>query len=536
MGTAERPYIGADSASSSPEEAYAASAPLSHRKRWGQFFTPGPVAAFMVEWAVSDGCRSVLDPATGPGLFLELAAGRLPSDAALVGYEVDEALATICRARVHEATGRVPTVFCRDFLLHADGRYDAVVCNPPYLCHRDITYGRDLWRSIDALAGRRLSRLTNAYGLFLLTIAHRLSARGRAAIILPAEFLNADFAVPIKAHLLEANLLDGLLAFDHRGLIFSNAQTTACIILLRADRRPGEPVALAHLANADGLGCLAAELRSRVDDPGSRVRWLSPDRLDPRQKWEAIVAGESRCGSRQGMVPLGSLAWCQRGIATGANGYFTLTWAEVERRGLQTHVRPCITKAADVRAPVFTARELQQLKDKGRRAYLLSPTDEGDSAVRRYLAEGVSQGVHLRYLTSHKRPWWAPERREPAPILVTVFGRGRLRFVLNRAGALNLTAFHGIYPRDLTPSQVCALFAWLCTDACHQLMSGEIRRYGGGLLKLEPRDVERIPAPDVRLLSQRALQLLANAVDAAAAASDPTDAHRKLAAAWEAAT
>lgn len=485
----------------SPEALYSASVPIAHRKRLGQFFTPPAIARFMVRWAVTAQTASFLDPAAGTGVFLEAASRTLGPSAVLVGWELDPVLAELAKSRVPSCSIRLG-----DFILQpASYRYDAVVCNPPYVRHRALRYPDSVWRTFDALAGRRLSRFTNAYGLFLVAIAHALSPRGRAAVIIPAEFLNADFAVPIKAFLLSRNLLDAVIAFDHRDLIFGDAVTTACIILLRADRHPGEHVSLVRADRVEG----PRELEQALSRYALRV---DPQELDPRCKWEPLLRppAPTPCGD---LVPLGLLARCIRGIATGANSYFTLSWPEVQRFGLTAHVRPCITKTMHAPAPVFTSQDHERLVRSGRKAFLLWPTDQQDSRVAAYLELGHKLGIPSRYLPSHRNPWYMPERRDPAPIWVAAFGRGRIRVVLNQAGVHNLTAFHGLYPRELTEAHTRALFAFLCSTYGEAALEGQLRRYGAGLLKMEPRDVERVLVPDVRALAPDALEELNRLTD-----------------------
>ena len=509
-----------------PEVLYAASVSVAHRKRLGQFFTPSAIARFMVRWAVHPGTTSFLDPAAGTGVFLEEAARVFERPVPMLAWELDPALADVTRSRVPTCT-----VCVGDFLIWArhtvplpDRTYDAVVCNPPYIRSRALQYPDSVWRQFDALAGHRLSRLTNAYGLFLVAIAHALSPHGRAAVIIPSEFLNADFAHPIKASLLSRNLLDAVIAFDHRDLVFGDAVTTACIILLRADRSAHEPVSLVFAGRVE----CPDELDLALERCAFRV---PPRELDPRRKWEPLLR-RSAPPAGHGLVPLGRLAHCSRGIATGANSYFTLSEAEVKQYGLAAQVRPCITKASHAPAPVFTARDYEHLVRSGRKAFLLWPTDPLDASVSAYLRLGQELGVPGRYLPSHRNPWYMPEHRERAPIWVAAFGRGRIRVVLNQAGILNLTAFHGLYPQGITEAQTRALFAFLCSAYGQAALEAELRRYGGGLLKLEPRDVERITVPDVRVLPPRMLNELSELTDRLAHGEDVLGEVDRLVGEW----
>jgi len=138
---------------------------------------------------------------------------------------------------------------------------------------------------------------------------------------------------------------------------------------------------------------------------------------------------------------------------------------------------------------------VQRLIDADRRIHLLCPRPCLTAEVERYLEEGRRQGVDQRYLPAHRPVWYRPEHRAPAPILVSVFARGEFRFVLNEAGVLNLTAYHGIYPHALERDGVLALFDYLNGPAARVALRDHRRIYGDGLFKLEPRDVEALPIP-----------------------------------------
>ncbi len=482
----------------------------SKRRRLGQVFTPRPVADWMAAWACAESPRRILDPALGTGVFIHAIDSfvtRFPTPAPpqVDAFEVDESVLTDFRR-----PGRLRVDVRReDFVTaHVAERYDAIIANPPYIRHHALRYDENVMRGFDALCGRRLSRMTNLYALFLIKIWTLLAPRGRAAVILPAEWLNADFGQSLKAYLLQQNALDAIVHFDSAATVFSGVLTTAAIVLLRRGRRVTEPVRLVSIGGSDELG---------VVDAGFG-RCLEREALNPAGKWTPLFRGRptleaprsnrdgrGRRGSQQpwlwpegtGHVVLGDLARCSRGIATGANRYFTLRESDRLRYGIDREdLALCITKAQDLPGDCLGEGDLERLIAADRRVYLLSPREELTEAVQRYLAEGERLGMPLRYLPSHRPVWYRPERREPAPILVLVFARERFRFIHNRAGVLNLTAFHSLYPRDRTPGGVEAMVSYLNGPEAQEALRDHRRVYADGLFKLEPRDVEAIPMPE----------------------------------------
>jgi len=95
-----------------------------------------------------------------------------------------------------------------------------------------------------------------------------------------------------------------------------------------------------------------------------------------------------------------------------------------------------------------------------------------------------------------------------APIWAAVFGRECMRFIVNTARVANLTAFHGVYPLQTDPNFVNALAATLNSNIVQGVMKSEMRVYGGGLNKVEPRDLLDVKVPDLRGCSSATLERL----------------------------
>lgn len=438
----------------------------------------------MARWVCEAGPAHILDPALGEGVFVDAVEQALGDShgARMDAFDVDGGMVDAFAVRPRAIVTR-----CRvaDFITtDVRRKYDAIIANPPYVRHHEINYGEDVLGRFDLLCGRRLSRMTNLYGLFLVKVWSLLAPSGRAAVILPAEWMNADFGGPLKAWLLEENAIEAILHFDHADLVFDNALTTAAIVLLRRGRAGDAPVALATVGSGHSLDEVDLQAAPR----------MRREQLDAARKWTPLFDGAApQAGGRV----LGDVARCTRGIATGANTFFTLRASDRRRLGIDRRdVALCITKSADAPEAVLTDDHVTRLIEADRRVFLLSPRDRLTPAVERYLAEGRREGIDRRYLPSHRPVWFRPEHREPAAILAMVFARGEFRFVLNEARVLNLTAFHGIYPHDATPRRIKALHAYLTGPDAQAALGRHRRIYGGGLHKLEPRDVEAIAIPD----------------------------------------
>jgi hypothetical protein len=122
-----------------------------------------------------------------------------------------------------------------------------------------------------------------------------------------------------------------------------------------------------------------------------------------------------------------------------------------------------------------------------------------------YLEKGRAENIHASYLTSRRSPWYSQERRPPAPFLCTYMGRSAngkapFRFVWNRSQATAHNVYLMLYPKGQLrsaledhPELEANVFQALQHIRPEQIIT-EGRVYGGGLHKVEPKELAQIPA------------------------------------------
>lgn len=79
--------------------------------------------------------------------------------------------------------------------------------------------------------------------------------------------------------------------------------------------------------------------------------------------------------------------------------------------------------------------------------------------------------------------------------------------------AKNLTCYHGFYPKPGSEHYITALFIYFQTLTARTILSLNMRRYGGGLDKFEPNDLNDALVPSTEFLSAIDRKILANAVE-----------------------
>ncbi len=465
-------------------------------KQLGQVSTPEPIAALMAKWVMSAKPGTVLDPAAGLGALLA-SCRQLSECVRLVGVERDTE--TLQRAKVTAPRGT--KLILADYLKSEAGLFDGIIANPPYVKAQRLDYTEEDWRYFEERLGTPLDRLTNLYALFLLKIWEDLAPGGRAAIILPAEFLNANFGEEIKERLLKAIRPAAVVVFTPSLNIFADALTTSAIVFLNKNRKPEAPVFAKRIECVQEAERFVDKLVAGTIQRTSKG-CINLATLIPRDKWLNVLLNEA---PTRDYLPfpkcVGDYFDCRRGIATGANDFFCLSRSVLREHGLKdAHVEPCITKATDADGLVFTRGKMDALATRDRRCFLLNPSHNGQNLMR-YLVLGEQQGIPQRHLPSHRPVWYLPENRAVADIWVAVFSRENVKFILNTSGAKNLTCFHGLYAKSGCEALSPLMTLFLNSSGGRRAFSQVNRFYGDGLNKLEPKDVEDMPCPIMPKLS-----------------------------------
>ena len=208
----------------------------------------------------------------------------------------------------------------------------------------------------------------------------------------------------------------------------------------------------------------------------------------------------------------------KRGLATGNNKYFILPLEEIERRELPIEAfKPILP------SPRYLSDDEIRSDKNGnpvmeRRLFLLDPPWSEDEIQHNYpnlwayLEEGKAQGDADCYLCRHRTLWYRQETRPPAPFVCTYLGRsdqkgGRpFRFILNESRATAANVYLMLYPKEPMASalgknpQIKRQVWALLNEICPKAMLGEGRVYGGGLHKLEPKELCNVPAKSIEAL------------------------------------
>lgn len=483
----------------------------SDRNRLGQFATPSELAGGILEsvrpLVAADGPIRFLDPAFGTGAFFSALLRTFPTSqiASAQGFEIDphygaDALTlwrdTCLNLEIADFT-KLPAPSSDS------DRANLIICNPPYVRHHHIPVD-DKTRLRKRVAERtsiKLKGLAGLYCYFLCLADAWLAANGIGVWLIPSEFMDVKYGREVKRYLLENVTLLRVHLFDPHEIQFDDALVSSAVVWFRKAAPPSQ-----HTVEATYGGSLT---KPRV------IQRLATTHLHEGTKWSGLFKSEDRVVHDTSGLRLSDLFSIKRGIATGANSFFVLKHGEAEQRGLPSQfLTPILPSPRYVEGEEIQADENEQPLLTAR-LYLLT-CNEPEGRVQReyptlwaYLQEGVAQGLDRGYLCSRRSPWYAQEKRPPAPLLCTYMGRLRtrnsrpFRFILNHSRATAPNVYLLMYPKPLLldmmqhqPDLLRKL--WLSLNALPiEEILGEGRVYGGGLYKLEPNELGNLRADAV---------------------------------------
>lgn len=479
------------------------------RKARGAFFTPDEITRFIAAWAITSAADRVLEPSAGDAAFLVAAVERLrelsPELDALPevdGVEIHDYSARVGRQRVRDAGGKAH-LRVRDFFdVEPVPRYAAVIGNPPYVRYQGWTgESRSKSRAVALRAGVSLTGLASSWAAFTVHSAQFLQIGGRLGLVLPAELLSVNYAAPVRRFLFERFASVEIVLFDEQ--VFPEAE--ADVVLLLAEgfgQGPADHAVIRQARNAADLPTMA------------RGQPWSP--IDPAGKWTGALVSPAATAPLRNLLEAGSFTnlqgWGETtlGIVTGCNHFFTLSPTLVAELGIPRGELRRLSPpgSSHLRGLVVSTDLLARLGEKGKATYLFYPDDTPSPEAQAYIDAGHKTGVDKAYKCRVRKVWYKVPLVQPADLLLTCMNADTPRLTTNAARAYHLNSVHGVYlaedrrelGRELLP---------LASLNSLSLLNAEMvgRAYGGGILKIEPREADAWAMPSPALVAHRAESL-----------------------------
>ncbi|MBU9558866.1 N-6 DNA methylase [Burkholderia multivorans] len=480
------------------------------RKERGAFFTPDEITQFVSNWAIRTSGDAVLEPSAGDAAFLVAAVRRLreltPDVVArpvVDGVEIHAHSARVAQQRVQEAGGKAQIRHSDFFTVDPEPVYDAVIGNPPYIRYQGFS-GESRARAREAAlrGGVSLTGLASSWAAFTIHSAMFLKPGGRLGLVLPAELLAVNYAAPVRRFLFNRFRDVQLVLFDEQ--VFPEAE--ADVVLLLADgylEGPAQHATIRQSKNAAELASLGAGLIWTPADPAAK--WTS-SLIDP-----VAIEPLDKLLQRGIFTNLETWGDTTLGIVTGNNKYFTLSPQRVKELGLRRKELLPLSPpgSSHLRGLSLSKAMLAKLGREGHATYLFYPSDPPSPEAAAYIDDGHRTGVDTAYKCRIRKTWYQVPLVPPADLLLTCMNADTPRITANDARARHLNSVHGVYLNESCRElgrELLPLASLNSVTLLHAEMVG--RAYGGGILKIEPKeaDVWAMPSREWVLTCANALR------------------------------
>lgn len=477
----------------------------------GQFATPITLANSILKYVqiiVPENNKiRFLDPAVGTGSFYSALNNIFDSRKieTAVGYEIDEHYAKPARKLWSEThlEYRLADFMTINPPIEEKHKYNLVICNPPYVRHHHINgCKKQLKKAALNAAEMNLSGLAGLYCYFIALSHCWMQSDCIAAWLLPSEFMDVNYGKAVKDYLLNKVTLLQIHRFDPLDVQFDDALVSSVIVWFK-NRKPD----INHEVKFSFGG--------KIDDP-KHTKSVRSKVLANENKWTRFPVFNERIEIKT--LTLNHFFTIKRGIATGDNNFFIISINELEKRNLPIEeFRPILP------SPRYLNKTEVQADKEGHpiienKLYVLDSKLSIDEikilypTLYNYLQEGIQRDVLKRYICKKRKIWYSQENRPESNFYCTYIGRSDqkdkkpFRFILNYSKAIVSNSYLILYPKKYLAMKIERQPGLLrqIKESLNQIstktMLEEGRVYGGGMHKLEPKELSNVSAKELAWL------------------------------------
>jgi adenine-specific DNA-methyltransferase len=474
----------------------------------GQFATPIDLAMDILEYAkkiiTNRSNIKFLDPAFGTGAFYSALISVFNKNELNVatGFEIDQHYGQPAKKLWADGLLNLKiTDFTKEVVpIKDEDKYNLIICNPPYIRHHHIKHSKE-WLQKEALrsANIKLSGLSGFYCYYMALCQSWMQTDGIAGWLIPSEFMDVNYGQAIKEYLLNEVTLVQIHRFDPKDLQFDDALVSSTIVWFKNSKPNKNDKVKFSYGGTLGKPLIQKDISKLI--------------LSNEKKWSRFPLANERVEHNTPL--LSDFFTVKRGIASGDNDYFILSVEEIMKRNLPlSQFRPILPSPRFLKEDVIKSNE-DDFPILDKQLFVLdcklkfSEIKFSYPDLHEYLQLGIKNGVPDRYLCKNRKLWYAQENRLESNFYCTYIGRTNadgknpFRFILNHSKSIVTNSYLILYPKPLLQSKIKTNPKLLnqLIEALNKIttsaMIEEGRVYGGGMYKLEPSELSKVPAKEL---------------------------------------
>ena len=307
-------------------------------------------------------------------------------------------------------------------------------------------------------------------------------------MLVPEAILQTDYATPLRKIL--ANSFSRSLLVYVRDRMFAGTDEAVVALACSGFGETGD-ILMSAVESVEDLDSVL----KNPDSNGSQLSYRFPAAAS--EIGTAAVSLLNRLREDGRVRRLGEVADVRVGVVTGANRHFIRSVVDLDALGLPSGVRRRIVpRTRWLKGLEFTDKEHDTFLNVGAAGLLVRPGNAvEDRLVESWIKEGREMGVKVRHKCAVRKKWFRVDMPPSPDAFATCARAGSPLLVLNRGECHNSNAIHSLAWKSdagVTPEAVAVGFLTSAVSAWAELLG---RRYGGGVLKIEPGTLKRIPVP-----------------------------------------
>lgn len=464
----------------------------SEDKLRGGFYTPNPIAAFILKWAFNGNQElDILEPSCGDGVFLEEIRKGGYQYNSVTAVEYDESEAEKSRNIGLEKSQVIHSDF-HNFCINTNKRFDLIIGNPPYIRYQYFDKQQQKFAAeIFDKANLKYSKLTNAWVSFVVGSSLLLKELGKIGFVLPAEILQVSYAQTLREFLAYFYNKINIVSFEK--LVFPDIQQEVVLLLCEKNNSKTHLIEHIELRDADELQKLDV---TRLKSPKKKIDFKS-------NKWTFYFLDQKeidfleRLQESQQIQKFGKYAKVEVGITTGSNPFFTVPLSTVQFYDLEKYAKPLVGRSVQVPSAIFTQKDWQKNRAMEARTHLLTFPKmadlNGSIGARDYIAWGEEQKINEGYKCRIRDEWQiVPSLRISDALFIR---RNNLypKLIINEAEAYTTDTMHRVTVKPNVEIKALTASYYNSLSLAFSEICG--RSHGGGVLELMPNEVEEILLP-----------------------------------------
>lgn len=462
-------------------------------KASGSYYTPKNIVSFMVEYAMNT-CEvsSVLEPSFGDGRFLnEINNYRIEN---IVGVEIDSKKSKDF-ANINKYNN---TIINKDFLeycLKSEKKFDLIIGNPPYINKKNLQEATKSYFDELLKLGDFPKKLNeNLWVAFIIGSLKLLNKNGNIFFILPSEFLQVQYAEPLRNFLLKKFENIEIIEFEEK--LFPEIEQNVCLMFLKSYNLTESKNNLIRYKRYDCIDAMKIIYSNEI----------SSDKLF--SKWSNAILSENEVDLilklSLNLEPIKSYCESSPGIVTGANDYFIVNNKQVNNLKIEKMCIPIVKKSSYIKNTlILTKKIFDEIAYKEEPFFLMNLNyvneKEFSEELVDYLNSGVQQGINNRYKCSKRKRWYdIPILRKGDLFFFKRFNRIP-KFIVNE---------HDIHATDISYNVrvnegVDKYSFAFCFYNTLTIVLSELygRYYGGGVAELVPSEFQSLSIPYKKIRS-----------------------------------